>query len=226
MKVLSPVSHRPYLVALNLIGKPCLVVGGGWVAAGKVEGLLKAGASVTVVSPDLVPALARKAEEHRIDHRPRLFAPSDLEGCFLAVSATDDSAVNDWVVREARRRQVLASSADGGESDFSSTAVVERGELRLAVSTGGRSPAFARWVGEQLEEDIPAGYGALLEIAGQLRAEFSSGSIPPYSAWREALSADVLALVQSGNHDAARDLLRSRLLQAASPPANQRLAAD
>lgn len=202
-----------YPVALDLTGRPVLVVGGGAVAERKVEGLLAAAAAVTVVSPELTPALVALAAEGRIRHAPRPYQAGDLAGVELAFAATEDPLVNAAVAREGRQRRVWVNAADDpAHCDFILPAVLRRGELLVAVTTGGASPALARAVRAQLEAVLTEDYAALVEIVGEVRRELRARpGAPDAEAWQRALDADLRRLVAAGRRDEARRLLRERL---------------
>src|SRR5438094_2476617 len=157
-----------YPVFLELAGRRCLVVGGGLVAERRVHGLLAANAAVTVVSPALTPALGALASGGQIRHDRRSFAPDDLDGVDLAFAATDRGEVNAALSLAARARGVWVNAADDpAYCTFILPAVVRRGELSVAVSTGGTSPALARAIREELERYLTAEYVTLAEIAGR-----------------------------------------------------------
>ena len=159
-----------YPVDLRLEGRACVVVGGGAVACRKVEGLLRAGARVRVVAPSPDPQLLDHAAAGRVELVRRPYAPGDLAGAFLAIAATDDAAVNAAVLREARSERVLLNVVDDpAHCDFYVPAVVERGELTIAVSTGGQSPRFASRLREELERRYGPEYGEWVALLGQLR---------------------------------------------------------
>ena len=146
-----------YPIALELSGKRCLVVGGGVIADGKLDALVAAGARITLVSPDVLPRIAGFATDGQIDWRRRPYEPADLDGAFLVIAATDDRAVNAGVAAEARARGILVNAVDDiPHCDFFAVAIVRRGDLQLAISTNGRSPAFARWLRERFDREIPA----------------------------------------------------------------------
>ncbi|HXH84952.1 MAG TPA: bifunctional precorrin-2 dehydrogenase/sirohydrochlorin ferrochelatase, partial [Candidatus Tectomicrobia bacterium] len=133
-----------YPVCLRLTGRPCVVIGGGAVAERKVDGLLAAGAAVTIVSPLVTPRLARWAADGWIRHVRRAYRVGDLRGHRLAFVATDDGAVTAAVAAEARARGVWVNAADEpAHCDFALPAVLRRGALAVAVGTGGASPALA-----------------------------------------------------------------------------------
>lgn len=155
---------------LDLRGRPCLVVGGGEIAERKVQGLLECGARVVVVSPALVPGLTALVENRCLVHRARPFRRTDLRGCTLAVAATGVPEVDDAVALEARRRGVLVNVVDRpSRCDFIYGSVLRRGELQIAVSTGGRAPALAREVRRRLEDVVGPEYAALVDEVGRAR---------------------------------------------------------
>jgi precorrin-2 dehydrogenase/sirohydrochlorin ferrochelatase len=178
---------------LDLRGRRALVVGGGAIAARKVEGLLECGARVTVVSRALVPALARLAAAGRVEHRARAFRTVDARGSLLVIAATGVAAVDDAVAEAARRSGALVNAVDRpARCDFIYGSVLRRGELQIAVSTGGRAPALAREVRRRLEPVIGAEYAALVEEVG--RARRAARATAPTPAARLAAGERVVAL--------------------------------
>lgn len=156
-----------YPVFLNLRGRRCLVVGGGRVARRKVEGLLEAGAEVTVVAPACVPMPPGAHIEQRA------FQPEDVTGVMLVFAATDDPAVNAAVAQDADARGIPVNVADDAERcSMLIPAVVRRGALRIAVSTGSASPALAQELRKELEAHYGQEYGELVELLGELRREW------------------------------------------------------
>lgn len=205
-------AHYPLFV--DLAGRPVLVVGGGAVAERKVEGLLAAGAAVTVVAPEATEAIARHAGSGRIAWERRGYRAGDVEGRALVFVATDDAAVTLAVAAEARARGVWVNAADDPDHcDFVLPSVFRRGALVVAVSTGGVSPALARAVRERLEAVLPREYEALAEVVGEVRRELRSRAPgPDADAWRRALADDDLRdLVAQGRPEEARRRLLARL---------------
>lgn len=202
-----------YPVFLELHGRRCLVVGGGAIAERKVEGLLAAGAIVTVVSPTLTPRLTALLIARRIQHEPRASQAGDVAGFDLAFAATDDGAVNGTLAREGRRRGVWVNAADdAANSDFILPAIVRRGPLTVAVGSGGTSPALVRAVREDLERYLGPEYADLAEMVGDVRRELRArGRAPDAAIWREALDARLRALVKAGRREQARARLLDRL---------------
>jgi len=155
---------------LDLRGRRCLVVGGGPIAERKVHGLLECGARVIVVSPALVPGLARLVATGRIEQRARVFRKVDARRSVLVIAATGVAAVDDAVAVAARRHGALVNAVDRpARCDFIYGSVLRRGELQIAVSTGGRAPALAREIRRRLEAVVSEEYTALVEHVGRAR---------------------------------------------------------
>ncbi len=202
-----------YPVALDLRDRPCLVVGGGPVAEAKVEGLLAAGANITVVSPALSERLESWARLGRIAHARREYTASDLDGQQLVFSATDRRDVTETVARDARLRGVWVNAADDPKyCDFLLPSVLRRGRLQVAVSTGGASPALAARVRRDLESYFTPEYEDFVELAAEVRRELrANGRRADASVWRAALDADLRRLLAEGRRADARARLLDRL---------------
>ena len=200
-------SHNYYPVALNLYRKNCLVVGGGEIAEGKLDALIAAGALVTIISSAVRPRIAELAAAEQLVLRRRAYAPADLNDIYMVIAATDDRAANAQIAAEARAEGILVNAVDDPPNcDFFAVAVVRRDDLQIAISTNGRSPAFARWMRETLDESIPAEYGDLLSVLGEVRAQVRlAGPAPPYERWQAAIRDSVLDALRRGDRAAARD---------------------
>jgi precorrin-2 dehydrogenase / sirohydrochlorin ferrochelatase len=195
-----------YPIFLDLTDRRCLVVGGGPVAEGKVEGLLAAGARVTVVSPAVTARLAGWAAGGRITHRARGYRSEDLEGHQVAVVATDDAAVTRAVASDGRARSVWINAADEpARCDFILPSVMRRGRLVVAVSTGGASPAAARAIREELESYLTEEHAALVELAAEAREDLRRRRRSPGPAgWRAALDGRLRRLIAARRYRQAR----------------------
>ena len=159
-------------VALELSGRRGVVVGGGAEAERKVRALLEAEASVTVVAAEVTPGLSDLARCGDLTHLPRPYRSGDLDGAFLVIVATDDRAVVAAVFAEAEERRVLCNAVDDvAHCHFAVPSVVRRGELLLAVSTGGRAPALAKRLRRRLTAELGWEYAALVDVLGEVRAE-------------------------------------------------------
>jgi precorrin-2 dehydrogenase len=205
-----------YPVALDLAGKRCLVVGGGAIATDKVAGLLRARADVTVVATRATIWLEERAADGAITLHQRPYRPDDLDGVYLAYGATDDPAVNEEVTERARSAGILVNAVDDiPNCDFFAMAIARRGDLQIAISTDGQSPAFARWVREYLESWLPTEFGDLLGILGDVRAQLKAeGPIPPYERWQEAITEEVLLRLRHGDRAGAHREVLAALREA------------
>jgi precorrin-2 dehydrogenase/sirohydrochlorin ferrochelatase len=204
-----------YPITLNVAGRTCVVVGGGAVAARKVDALLAAGADVVVVSPELSHPLAGRYTAGEIKHRPRGFEPADLDAALLAIAATDAPEVNAAVSEAAQARGILVNVVDEPElCSFFVPAVVRRGDVMITVSTGGSSPALARRIREKLQEQYGDEYAAFADLLGELRPRVLA-DVPTEAdrrrLWREMLDSDALALLAAGDPDGARQALEAIL---------------
>ncbi|MCB0995195.1 MAG: bifunctional precorrin-2 dehydrogenase/sirohydrochlorin ferrochelatase [Acidimicrobiales bacterium] len=197
-------------VNLILIGQPVLVVGGGPVAARKVAALAAAGARVTVVAPTAVDAIAGDA---RVRWHQRLYQRGEVASYRLAVTATDDAEVNAQVARDGSAAGVFVNSADDpANCTFTLPSVVRRGDLQVAVSTNGRSPALSRWVRRQLEQVIGDEFEPLLDVVAAVRAEVAAAhGTTEVAGWENALDDELLAQVRAGDLAAATERLRTAL---------------
>ncbi|MBV9774773.1 MAG: bifunctional precorrin-2 dehydrogenase/sirohydrochlorin ferrochelatase [Gemmatimonadetes bacterium] len=161
-----------YPVLLDLRRCRVLVVGGGAVAARKVAGVVEAGGRPTIVAPELAPELAALTEREGLPCHRRPYRAGDTAGFQLVFAATDRPEVNAAVAREAAEGGALVDRADaGGESSFHVPATVRRGEVVVALSTGGASPLLARRLRERLEEVVTAGVGRAARRLEELRDE-------------------------------------------------------
>jgi len=155
---------------LKLQDRPVLVVGGGGIATGKVPGLVQAGARVTVVSPKLTSELTELVRKLEIDWLPKPFEPDDLNGKFLVVAATSLGDLNESVYREADKRNVLCNAVDDiDHCHFYYGSVVQRGDLQIAISTNGKSPALAQLLRQELEQQFGPEYAAWVDWLGAAR---------------------------------------------------------
>jgi precorrin-2 dehydrogenase / sirohydrochlorin ferrochelatase len=171
---------------LKLDGKRCLVVGAGSVAAEKIESLLVCGARVSVVAPEAIPAVKSLSEAGRIEWLPRRFTPGDLDGKTLVIAATDDREINRAVFEEASRRSILSNAVDDPPlCDFFCASIVQRGDLQIAISTAGKSPALAQRLKREIDAQLAPDLGRWLDDLGELRREVLE-RMPPGAA-RKAL---------------------------------------
>jgi precorrin-2 dehydrogenase/sirohydrochlorin ferrochelatase len=211
------VTKSYYPVFLDLDGRKCVVIGGGNVALRKVESLLENNAVVSVVSPEVCAELEQVAAAGKISVQRRVYHRGDLQGAFVVVAATNDNFVNNQIAAEARELSVLLNVVDDAEkSNFIVPASVRRGEVIIAVSTSGRSPALARKIKMMLEQDFGEEYAALALVVNDVRRELKENKITVSAeAWQKALDVDALTeLLRNGKTEKARSILRENLQNA------------
>ncbi len=181
---------------LDLRDRRCLVVGGGAIGERKTRELLECGARVIVVSPAVTPTLAALAQIGKIVHRPRGFLRSDVRGCALVIAATGILEIDAAVASAARRQRALVNVVDRPvQCDFILPSVLRRGELQIAVSTGGRSPALAREIRKRLEPLFGPEYAEIVERVGQERVRARRDARTPEAriAAGERVAAEALS---------------------------------
>ena len=212
MKEPNPLVYYP--IFLNLEGKKCVVVGGGEVALRKVRTLLNCGAKVVVVSPALNSDLAQLAEAGTISVISREYEPKDLTDAVIVVAATDIAEVNQNIAKKARKHGILVNVVDRPEeSDFIMPSLVRRGDLILAVSTSGASPALAKKIRMRLEQTFGEEYSPLLSLIKEVRQELKAQQLRVNAEdWQNALDLDLLThLIQAGERQKAKAALLEKL---------------
>lgn len=205
-----------YPVTLDLSGKVCLVVGGGQVAERKVRSLLACDAVVRLVSPDLTPILRDLADGNKVCYKPDRYQISDLDDVFIVICATGDSEINKRVAADCAARNLPVNLVDQPEScSFFVPSVLRRGDLTVAVSTGGKSPLLARKLRESMEQSYGEQYGEFLELLSQFR-RIVLRDIKDQDLKRDILedmvSADILALVRDNRMERIKERLNSAYL--------------
>ena len=203
-----------YPVSLDLRGKSCVVVGGGAVAARKVDGLLQADARVLVVAPGLCEGLREHAASGRIQWLRQRWTAGMHTACrpTLVFAATDDAAVNQAVASEARLQGALVNVADDSAAgDFSNMATMRRPPLMVALDSGGASPALVTWLRDRIASCVSEEHATLARWLGEIRPQIRA-SIPQQERRRrfynDVLESDVLDLLASNQVDEARNLLQ------------------
>ena len=200
-------------VFLDIRAQPCLVVGGGKVAARKTALLLRAGGRVTVLSPVLVSAFDEYLAEDKVAHRAASFSAEHVTGYALVIAATDNDAVNREVAAAAKAHRVPVNVVDQPTlCSFILPSIIDRAPVIVAVSSGGASPVLARLLRARLESLIPAGYGRLAALAASFRSQVKARMEPAERRrfWERVLQGPIAELVFSGrDEDAHRELQRA-----------------
>jgi precorrin-2 dehydrogenase / sirohydrochlorin ferrochelatase len=202
-----------YIACLRLKGRRCAVIGGGDVGLEKVEGLLACDAEVTLVAPEAHPALRELADEGSIRWQRRGYESGDLEGCLIAIAATNDTDVNIRVFDDAERRAMLVNVVDVPPlCNFILPAIVRIGPLAVAISTAGASPALAKRMKREIAELFGEPYADLAVLLNDVRG-WAKGTLPTYQdrkAFFEGIvngEPDPIELLRAGDSDAVRDLI-------------------
>ena len=202
-------------IFLKVEGRPCLVVGGGKVAARKIALLNRAGARITVVSPTICDEVESLVTDGTVTHAEREFLEGDLDDMVLAIAATDNEAVNRSVFEMAKQCRIPVNVVDNPElCSFIMPSIIDRSPVQVAVSTGGASPVLARLLRARLESFIPAAYGRLAQLVDEFRQtvkqQFSDSEQRRYF-WENILQGRVAELLFAGHEDKARTALQEAI---------------
>jgi precorrin-2 dehydrogenase / sirohydrochlorin ferrochelatase len=201
-----------YIACLKLKGRRCVVVGGGSIGLEKVEGLLACDAEVTLIAPEAEPALVGYAAEDSIRWERRAYmGPSDLEGVFVAIAATDDTDANIAVYEDAERRAMLVNVVDVPPlCNFILPAIVRTGPLAIAISTAGASPALAKRMKREISQQFGEPYAQLAILLNEARG-WAKATLPTYQDRKEFFEGivngdpDPVALLRDGREQDVRD---------------------
>ena len=198
-----------YPTYLNLSGKKCVILGGGTETGKKLPRLIECGADITVVTPKTTREVLQIINTHSIAWVKRTYQEGDLQGAFLAIDSTNDSATNKAVSKEAIKEKTLLNVVDVTNlCTFIAPAVVVRGEVTAAISTGGASPALARKLREELEDSDVMKWADLLNVLRDARAELRKRGIKVKpDRWQECIDSSLLTMAQNGKTAAAIEKL-------------------
>ena len=189
-----------YPIFLDIRGKICVIVGGGEVAARKAERLLDCGAKVFVISPKLTPALAALKEKDVISHIAAEYTGDLIHGAALVIGATDDEKTNATISLDARSKDIPVNIVDDPQKcDFILPSLVQRGDLAIAIGTGGKSPALARHLREELEAKYGREYEIFLNILGSLRVKMVKNEGIGRDWFESLLAAGILDSIKEKN---------------------------
>lgn len=202
---------RYYPVCLDIRNRPCLVVGGGQVGTRKVKTLLQCNARVTVVSPRVTAELAALAEQGAIQWHPRAYQGMDQAGAFLVIGATDQEALNRRIHQDAERDGRLCNIADQPHlCNFVLPSVVEQGDLTIAISTAGKSPAFAKYLRRHMQRQFGPEYGLFLDLMGALRRRLLAREHAPEAhrpIFDRLIAKGLLEMIRQNDRDNINALL-------------------
>jgi len=208
-----------YPVYLNLTGKRCVVIGGGPIAEDKVAKLQDAHAEIILISPTITPTLQAWAYAGNFEWHQREYQPDDLDGAFLGIASTNNREVNQEIFQEAERLAILINVVDDPDQcTFIAPAIVQRGQVTLAISTGGASPALARKLRESLTKDPALEWADLAGVLAAARKEVKERGLTIDSQrWQCCITNDLLELTQSGQEELALSSLLARLTDTNAP---------
>ncbi len=206
---------RYYPVYLDIENQKCLVVGGGSVGTRKVMTLLSCGASITVVSPKVTDELLGLARKKAIALKRRSYQTPDLEGVILVIGATDDEQLNGLVSRDARHLNKLCNIVDRPEAcNFIIPSVISRGDLVVAISTSGKSPAFSKKMRKELESQFGEEYAEFLQLMGAIRQKLlANGKEPEYykPLFEKLVNSELVGMIKNKNKEGIDLLLKKTL---------------
>ena len=201
-----------YPVFLALEGKKALVVGGGKVARRKVETLIEYGALVQIISMELTGRLKKLVEDGEITHLGTRFEDHLMDGVFLVIAATDDNEFNHKISESARRKGLLINAVDQpADCNFIVPSIIKRGDLQVAVSTSGKSPALAKKIRKELETQFGDEYETFLSLMGRLRKEILKKGYPQVENMRifqEIVDSGILTALKEKNMDGVESILK------------------
>ena len=190
-----------YPIFLDIKDRNCLVVGGGDVGTRKVEMLLECGASVTVVSIDATETLKRLFKDQRITLVSRAYRPSDIDNMFLVIGATNDERLNQQLSMDAEKCNLLCNIADRPAAcNFILPAIVQQGDLVMAISTSGKSPAFAKKLRKDLEKQFGEAYAVFLNLMGSIRSRLLLEKHAPEQhkpLFQKIIHSDIILWIQN-----------------------------
>jgi len=200
-----------YPIFLDIKDRNCLVVGGGDVGTRKVEMLLECGASVTVVSIDATETLKRLFKDQRITLVSRAYRPSDIDNRFLVIGATNDERLNQQLSMDAEKCNLLCNIADRPAAcNFILPAIVRQGDLVMAISTSGKSPAFAKKLRKDLEKQFGEAYAFFLDLMGAIRSRLLLEKHAPEQhkpLFQKIIHSDIISWIQNHQHEKIDRLL-------------------
>lgn len=202
-----------YPIYLKLAGQLCLVVGGGKVAERKIGSLLECGARVRLISPAVTPTLEAWAGQGKLELRQRPYQTADLDGVLLVFAATDQEEVNRRLAEECAARNLAVNVVDDpAKCNFFVPAVIRRGKLTVAVSTGGASPALAAKIRRQLEQQFGSEYEEFTEILEDVRRQVLAGETDIQQRKRifnDLVESDILELLKEKKYDRVKERIQN-----------------
>lgn len=203
-----------YPVSLDLRGRLCVIIGGGKIAERKITGMLDQGCKITLISRTATKAIKQWASENRLTWKQQSYKSGDLKGAFLVVAATNSCKTNQAIKEEADNEKTLINVVDEPMlCNFIAPAIIRKGNVTLAISTGGESPALARKIRESLESSEILNYSDLTTILSTARQEVKRRKLEVHpDHWQKCINFDLITMVHEGHEDKALEKLMSDLL--------------
>jgi siroheme synthase-like protein len=195
-----------YPAFLDISNRLCIVVGGSKVAEAKIFQLLKYKCLISVISPEITPKILSWAQNREISWQSRIYQSGDLENAFLVIAATDSARVNTMICKEAELNKVLFNTVDNPLlSNFIAPAIVRRGQVTLAISTNGTSPALARKFRELLTKSPLLEYADLAPLLSQIRKQvkLNGWKVKP-DIWQKLITPELLSMIKNGREKEAK----------------------
>ncbi len=201
-----------YPINLDVENKKCIVVGGGKVALRKISDLVKAGANVEVISPEVCAEISELVETGKINLVREKYSPEKISGGLILIAATDNPEVNRQIAEDGRRKKFLVNVVNGAESDFFVPSKILREDFQLTISTGGNSPAFSRFVRLMLEKEFDSNFGECLKIISRYREKLKKkfpDTEERKNFWREFLTPEIWQFIKAGDFKKLEELLQA-----------------
>ncbi len=202
-----------YPVCLDVSRRRCVIIGGGEVAERKARRLMDCGAEVLVVSESLSPALQAMKADGRLSHIKASYSGDLIEGAFLVIGATDRAEVNEAISRDAGKKGILVNIVDDpGRCNFILPSLYRRGDLMIAITTGGKSPALAKKLRKEMARHFGPEYETFLEIMGQIRGKIISRGYPPEknrALFESIIDSDVIDHIREKRWDKVKEVIRN-----------------
>lgn len=218
---MPPKKFPYYPIFIDVENRDVVIIGGGVVCARKAETMLRYGANVTVVSPKFTAEIEQWTKEGRIRVKRKAYDDSDLEGASMVIASTDDESVNSQVAADSRRRRIPVNVVDVTPlCEFIVPAIVESGSIQIAVSTGGKSPALARTLKEDLQRLVGTEYAEINDLLGSLRDD--AKRVLPTDTDRKRffdgiLASGVLQMLREGRREEAYSTIARACEEAGIP---------
>lgn len=200
-----------YPVNLDIANRRCIIIGGGDVAERKAERLIECGAQVTIISRLLTPLLEKRKKSGKIKHIDKDYEETVLHGAFLVIGATDRNEINAQISQDALSLGILVNIVDDPDKcNFILPSLVQHGDLSIAISTGGKSPALAKKLREEIQQRYGPEYQVLLEIMGSLRKKVLAqghASQDNKTLFVDLVHSDILQAIRDGNRDLVNKII-------------------